>query len=300
LETRLRRQAAGSSPALPTIKNLIIKNMINQQLLDYIKQQLEQGASREQIKSSLAANGWQAQDIEEGFNAINISALPEQRVNPLTKAPMKIWKIIVVSLVGAGIVGSGIYFVAQKFFKPEEKPKLSNELTQQLPKESASTTPAQEASAPAAPAILDCKQDLECLIQASVGCEPAKVIHSVITDNFGIKQTTVSFIEIKGLEAGRCNFYLRTEKIDLVFPADIPQEVINQQKEIYKKLEGRNGTCGFNTGDLTAMLTRWKKGIFESGAVSCELTPDGNICEAEGGDFGAAECQGTYFEQPSL
>ena len=44
--------------------------MINQQILDYIKQQVQQGVSREQIKSSLMTNGWQASDIEEGFNAI--------------------------------------------------------------------------------------------------------------------------------------------------------------------------------------------------------------------------------------
>jgi len=41
--------------------------MVTQQLLDYIKQQLEQGVSQEQIKNSLMANGWQAQDIDEAF-----------------------------------------------------------------------------------------------------------------------------------------------------------------------------------------------------------------------------------------
>jgi len=44
--------------------------MINQQLLDYIKQQLQQGANKEQIKSSLMANGWQMQDIDEVFSLI--------------------------------------------------------------------------------------------------------------------------------------------------------------------------------------------------------------------------------------
>jgi hypothetical protein len=96
--------------------------MINQQLLDYIKQQLQQGISREQIKSSLMANGWQAQDIDEGLNAINTSAPPEQYSNFSTKAPMKIWKIILVSIVGILLVGGGVYFVSQKLFKPAEKP----------------------------------------------------------------------------------------------------------------------------------------------------------------------------------
>jgi hypothetical protein len=44
--------------------------MINQQSLDYIKQQLQQGTNKEQIKNSLIANGWQTQDIEEAFSFI--------------------------------------------------------------------------------------------------------------------------------------------------------------------------------------------------------------------------------------
>lgn len=44
--------------------------MVNQQLFDYIKQQLQQGISKEQIKSSLITNGWQAQDIDEAFSFI--------------------------------------------------------------------------------------------------------------------------------------------------------------------------------------------------------------------------------------
>lgn len=96
--------------------------MVNQQLLDYIKQQLQQGISKEQIKSSLMANGWQAQDIDEGFNAINTSAPPEQYSNFSTKAPTKIWKIILASIVGILLIGGGVYFVSQKLFKPAEKP----------------------------------------------------------------------------------------------------------------------------------------------------------------------------------
>jgi hypothetical protein len=45
------------------------------------------------------------------------------------------------------------------------------------------------------------------------------------------------------------------------------------------------------------MLTRWKEGTFKSGTVSCKLTPSGNVCKTEGGDFGVAECKGKYFEQ---
>ena len=264
--------------------------MINQQLLDYIKQQLQQGVSKEAIKNALMASGWQAQDIEEGLNATNPSAPLEQYSNFPTKAPMKIWKILTASLVGLVIIGGGVYFATQKLFKSEEKLELPNKQTQQ--------SPAQET--PIVATVLDCKQDLKCLIQASINCEPAKVVNTITIDIFGVKQTNTSFFEIKGSEIDKCTFYLRTEKIDLVFPANIPQEVVNQQKEIYKKLEGREGTCKFNTSDLTEVLTRWEKGNFSSGNISCKLTPSGNVCETEGGDFEVAECQGTYFEQLSL
>ncbi len=42
--------------------------MPNQQLLDYIKQQLRQGVSREIINNNLISQGWQQSDINEAFS----------------------------------------------------------------------------------------------------------------------------------------------------------------------------------------------------------------------------------------
>ncbi len=50
--------------------------MINQQLLDYIRQQLNQGTSREQITSSLIANGWLPSDVNEAFVALPLNPSP--------------------------------------------------------------------------------------------------------------------------------------------------------------------------------------------------------------------------------
>jgi len=44
--------------------------MINQQLVDFIKQQLQVGLTKEKISSQLLVNGWTIQDIEEGFSAV--------------------------------------------------------------------------------------------------------------------------------------------------------------------------------------------------------------------------------------
>ena len=50
--------------------------MINQQLVDFIKQQLQIGLAKEKISSELLANGWNTQDIEEGFKATGIPIPP--------------------------------------------------------------------------------------------------------------------------------------------------------------------------------------------------------------------------------
>ena len=45
--------------------------MVNQQILDYIKQQFQQGVSREIISSNLVFQGWQQQDIINAFSTID-------------------------------------------------------------------------------------------------------------------------------------------------------------------------------------------------------------------------------------
>jgi hypothetical protein len=55
--------------------------MTNQQLLDFIRQQLSKGVTKEKITSDLLVNGWTAQDIQEGFSAIPTPAFPVS--NPL-------------------------------------------------------------------------------------------------------------------------------------------------------------------------------------------------------------------------
>lgn len=58
--------------------------MANQQLLDYIKQQLEQGASTEQIKSAIIARGWKESDMNEAFAALS----QDSTSSPLTESPV--------------------------------------------------------------------------------------------------------------------------------------------------------------------------------------------------------------------
>ena len=72
--------------------------MVNQQLLDYIKQQIQQGINSEQIKQSLLANGWQGADIEEAFSAITQTPVQPKK---------RWWKkiiLIIISLIVISII----------------------------------------------------------------------------------------------------------------------------------------------------------------------------------------------------
>ena len=131
------------------------------------------------------------------------------------------------------------------------------------------------------PTTLDCGQDFDCFIQASQDCRLAKMGSTVTLDilGIGIQQTTTSLLEIRGVEKNKCTFYIRTENIDLEFPPTVSPETVNQQREIYETLEGREGICKFDTSELTSMFVGWKQGN-----LSTE-------------DFEVAECQGNYFDQ---
>lgn len=54
------------------------------ELLDYIRQQLRQGASREEIKSTLMSNGRVLSDIDNAFNSI-IATVPKSATIPPTE-----------------------------------------------------------------------------------------------------------------------------------------------------------------------------------------------------------------------
>src|SRR3989338_2319110 len=122
--------------------------MVNQQMFDYIKQQMQQGVSREQIKSSLMTNGWQAQNIEEGFNNINTPNMSGAYSAVPVATSSSGWKIIVGIVIGVAILGGSAYLASQTIFKSEETPKISNEVLDQPPTETATPQQPSEQSTP--------------------------------------------------------------------------------------------------------------------------------------------------------
>ncbi len=64
--------------------------MINKQLVDFIKQQLQKGITREVISKELLVGDWTLQDIDEGFKSINIINKTSISTPPPTQSSVSI------------------------------------------------------------------------------------------------------------------------------------------------------------------------------------------------------------------
>ena len=281
--------------------------MVNQKMLDYIKQQMLQGISQEQIKNSLMANGWQLQDIEEGFNNIVAQSRPSSFPAVPVASFSGTWKIIAGIVIGVVVLGSGAYLVSQTIFKSKELPKISNEVLNQPSTETpTNTTTLQPSQQPVAqiksqsPRIVfaDCGtilnfQNFDCFVNAAKNCSPAKVTNSTQIDLFGMKTKGTTFYEIKGQQENRCVLYLKTISSNVTFSQELIQKMLSsgatneqikqQEQESSKMVQstvGRDGTCRFaSVNDLVNLLNKWKGGSFSSE------------------DFKGVDCRGEYFGQ---
>lgn len=94
--------------------------MINQQLIDFIKKQSQGGLTRAKISSDLLANGWSAQDIEDGFKAANVpipSTAPMVEIKKLESHHIvrKIFFILLVLVLLGG--GASAYYYKDTLVK---------------------------------------------------------------------------------------------------------------------------------------------------------------------------------------
>lgn len=90
--------------------------MINQQLLDYIKQQLAQGVAKETINTNLLSQGWQQGDLNEAFYATEKQ--DENSSLAFSKLPKKIYMnktlnfiLMIIELLATGFFGMIVVFV---------------------------------------------------------------------------------------------------------------------------------------------------------------------------------------------
>jgi hypothetical protein len=74
--------------------------MINQQLLDFIKNQLLKGVDKETISKELLENGWPEGDILEGFNLINRPSEKPKKIRLINKFVFIFIILIIIGFLG--------------------------------------------------------------------------------------------------------------------------------------------------------------------------------------------------------
>ncbi len=124
----------------------------------------------------------------------------------------------------------------------------------------------------------DCGSDFGCLADAAETCSLAKLTKTETRNIQGYEITAKTYFEIKGMESNKCLLYLKTEKIDVVFPPETTEQQISDMKAIYKQLEGRDGTCRFDQDNLVIILSKWKDGLLSTS------------------DLKGTQCEGPYFK----
>lgn len=107
--------------------------MKNQELVNYIKQQLDQGVSKEEVTDKLVSKGgWDKQDVDEAFISI-FPPTPEPKPEPeiIAPQPMEIKPkkgsnkflmvaTVMISLLVIGGGAFGYFYQKQKAESPEE------------------------------------------------------------------------------------------------------------------------------------------------------------------------------------
>ncbi len=117
--------------------------MVNQQLLDYIKQCQQQGVEKTEITKALVAQGWQSVDVEAAFQTVDTtpaSSIVTEALQPAANTPVtqplkektphnKI--ILIAVFIISGLIVAGAAFAGYMYLFPSPETVL-NKMSQQL------------------------------------------------------------------------------------------------------------------------------------------------------------------------
>lgn len=268
---------------------------MNQQLIDFIKKEYEQGSSKEQIKSKLVANGWREQDVEEGLNSVQ----PAAAAKPVGPAPTKKskakWEIIAGIAILVVVLAVAGYIAFQLFMPNDSLP--SNQITN-TPSQNNTNQPPVNVSGDQS-SVKDCGvvtnfNDSDCFTLAAQNCSPAKVTNTAeINAVVNISKMT-TYYEIKGMQDGKCQVYQKSMggsialnpeyKVQMAssgMSSEQIQQIEQQTAEAGKNTPMLDGICVYqDTAKLVNMVNKWKTN---------SLAPE---------DFEGVTCKGEYFGQP--
>jgi hypothetical protein len=229
--------------------------MISQQLLDYIKQQTQQGVPPDAIKNALRSNGWAEADIVQAFGSaptpqsIPSPIAPTQTLQPMgsttSHAKLPVVAIIVVVL----LLVAGLAYAAISLTAPASSPVVSstnNTATTSLPVVSSTTENLATPTTTPVTTQLDCgsmastniyqnsaslnlqeKTTLACASQAFLNCSPAAF---VLTGTDGGQSYKIS-----GQNGSYCSITMKINSPLSTKTCKIPMSTISQLSQELQK-----------------------------------------------------------------
>lgn len=118
--------------------------------------------------------------------------------------------------------------------------------------------------------VINCGEDIDCLISASESCNPSNLTYSSTLTNSTWTQTANSYYKIRGLEDDKCKLYkeiLGNEgsftdagKQSLISEGKTEEEIDVLEEEISNSIKGETGMCRFSVYNLKERLTELKEG----------------------------------------
>ena len=108
--------------------------MTNQQLLDYIKQQLQNGIGKENIKAELLAKGWKEKDVLETMTLIenNQVGITSETSNVSNSKKVRLLVVGVISIFVIGLI-AWLFFLKQPSGEPVKKINTQEAITIKTP-----------------------------------------------------------------------------------------------------------------------------------------------------------------------
>ncbi len=145
-----------------------------------------------------------------------------------------------------------------------------------------------------------------CVANAAENCELVEYDMHGVAVFYGVQITSMDHFEIRGIESGKCEYYLVHEDYSLIFTEEAinnyleagqtQEQIVQIQQDMQNDLSssiGIEGICLFDTLDLVDMFNRWANGQITTG-FHCEGGLS-NITCVPTGDLEVAECSGDYW-----
>lgn len=235
--------------------------MLDEQLIDYIKQQLEKGLSDEIIYNRLLQKGWQYKDIKEGFEKVKLlnknyatqnitydeKTYPELSNKKHKKSKIFMWFVVIMIIT----VGALAYYYRNelqivpfiKFLISENQIIERENLTASVNNDHADLKeedhilvdslidstfveiPTEE--------VVDCDRDIECFIENANNCQQSKVIVSKYNEpeplGLGIVNMETMY-EIIGQDDENCLARMKVINYELTYYPEIINSLLDEGK----------------------------------------------------------------------